>query len=111
MSEFQPFQNWVPKTLQKYKLARQARASLICERFRKLVPEMIGEDCAGVVRPKSFKGGTLYVSVPSSSYAQRVYVHRHDIIMKLNLEVDNDFVHDIRTVVEAVGFANDYDSS
>ena len=101
MGDFQPFQKWIPQALNKYRMDRQARAALICERFRKLIPEMIGDDAKGEIMPKYFKGGTLYVSVPSSSWAQRVYVHRHDLIMKINLEMEKDWLHDVRTLVEA----------
>lgn len=100
MSDFQAFQKLIPKTLQKYQLTRTARAAMICERFRRLMPTVIGEDADGVIAPKYFKGGTLYISVPSSSWAQRVYVNRHDLIMKLNLDMEKEYVHDIRTLVE-----------
>ena len=100
MRDFVHFSQFLPNALKRYSMTRQARASLICQRFRALAPSVIGEDAQETVHPKFFKGRTLFVSVPSSVWAQRVYVHRHDLIIKLNLDLDKDWVHEIRTVVE-----------
>lgn len=100
MSDFIDFKKFLPKALEKYKVTREARAALICNRFRDMAPGIIGGDASENIRPKFFKGHTLYIAVPSSVWAQRVYVHRHDLIMKLNLEAGDETVHDIRTVVE-----------
>ena len=99
MSDFLDFKKFLPKALEKYKVTREARAALICNRFREIAPGIIGGD-SKEIHPKFFKGHTLYIAVPNSIWAQRVYVHRHDLIMKLNLEAGNEEVHDIRTVVE-----------
>lgn len=100
MNDFVHFKSLIPKAIAKYKMTREARAAHVCERFRRLAPELIGEDALNHVRPKFFKGNTLYISVPNSGWAQRVYVHRHDLIMKLNLDSDREDVHEIRTHVE-----------
>lgn len=100
MSDFLPFQKFIPKALAKYKMTRSARAALVCERFRGLATDVLGEKCAGLVKPKFFKNNILYISVPSSTLAQSVYVHRHDLIAGLNADLDKDPVHDIRTLVE-----------
>ena len=100
MNDFLPWQNFIPKALAQYKLTREARASLVCARFRQLAPDLIGEEARAAVKPKFFKGGVLYVAVPSSIWAQRVYVHRHELLLKLNLHLDKPYVHDLRTVVE-----------
>lgn len=78
---------------------RQARAALICERFRKLAPEVMGKESTEHIKTKFFKRGVLYISVPNSLWAQHVYVRRHDLIMKLNLNLENDWVEDIRAHV------------
>ena len=101
MSDFVPLKNLIPKAIANYRLTRQARAALICQHFRELAPRVIGEDAKEEIRPKYFKGGTLYIAVPNSTWAQRVYVHRHDIIMKLNLCLEKESVREIRTVVES----------
>lgn len=101
MGDFIHFERLIPQALRHYKVTRAARGALICERFRKLSKSMIGEDVPASLKPKYFKSNTLYISVPNSAWAQRVYVHRHDLIMKLNLNMDKDYVHEIRTVVES----------
>lgn len=100
MNSFVHFKELIPKALAHYKMTRQARAALICARFRDFCDEMISPDADAMIRPKYFKGHTLTIAVPSSLWAQRVYVHRHELLMKLNLDLEKDWVHDIRTVVE-----------
>ena len=100
MGDFTHFSDLIPRAIAKYKMTRQARAARICARFRDLAPGMIGAETLDYVRPKFFKGGPLYLAVPDSVWAQRVYVHRHDLIMKLNLDLEKEWVDDIRTVVE-----------
>ncbi len=101
MDDFFSFAELVPKALAKYKIEREARAALVCQRFRTLMPSILGDDAGSSVKPKFVKGGTLYVSVPSSMWAQRVYVHRHELLVQLNLNMaEKSGVDDLRTVVE-----------
>lgn len=100
MNDFIQLKNLIPKAIAKYKMTREARAAHVCERFRRLAPDLIGEDVLNHVRPKFFKGHTLYLSVPNSGWAQRVYIHRHDLIMRLNLDAENEDVHEVRAYVE-----------
>ena len=80
-------------------MGRETRAALICERFRKLAPSVIGEEALSHIKPKCFKNGTLYISVPNSLWAQQVFVHRHDLMMKLNLNLEKSWVKEIRAHV------------
>ncbi len=100
MNEFIHFSSFIPNALKKYKMTREARAGLICARFKTLLPSVVGKDLPETVHPKFFKAGVLYVAVPNSMWAQRVYVHRHDLLMKLNLHLEKEWVTDLRTVVE-----------
>lgn len=102
MSDFKHFSNWLPNAIAKYNMGRETRAALICERFRNLAPTVIGKEAMDHIKPKCFKGGTLYISVPNSMWAQQVYVHRHDLIMKLNLNLEKNWVEDIRAHVGQV---------
>lgn len=100
MGEFTSFQKLLPKALKKYKMDREARASLVCNKFRELATSLIGEDGKASVYPKFFKGGSLYISVPSSAWAQKVIVARLALIENINQELGIDSVREIRTVVE-----------
>jgi hypothetical protein len=101
MHDFFSFTDLLPRALAKYKLDRQARATLICKRFTDLMPDVLGEDASGVVKAKYVKGGVLYVSVPSSIWAQKVYVHRRELLAKLRLEGEAQRgVDDLRAVLE-----------
>lgn len=101
MNDFFSFTDLLPRAISKYKLDRQARATLVCKRFSDLMTSILGDDSTGIVKAKFVKGGVLYVSVPSSIWAQRVYVHRHELLMKLNLNLgEMSGVEDLRTVLE-----------
>lgn len=106
MNDFFSFSELVPKALAKYKIEREARAALVCQRFRTLMPSILGTDAPSAVKPKFVKGKVLYIAVPSSVWAQRVYVHRHELLMQLNLNMaEHSGVDDLRTVVEGDVFA------
>jgi len=100
MNGFIDFKKLMPKAIERYQMTRETRAAHVCSRFREIAPEIIGNDVRGELRTKYFKNGTLYVSVPNSIWAQRVYVHRHDLIMKINLGMKKEYLNDIRAVVE-----------
>lgn len=100
MNDFIHFKDLIPQALKKYKLTREARAGMICEHARSLIPRIVGEQAKKHVRPKFFRGGVLYVAVPSSVWAQRIYVQRHNILGELNAHLDKAWVKDLRTVVE-----------
>lgn len=102
MRDFVNFREYLPKALAKYNVSRQSQAALICERFRQLAPKVVGKDAANHVAPKYFKHGVLTISVPSSVWAQHVFVHRHELLLQLNMNLDGAHVKDIRTYVEAV---------
>ena len=101
MSDFFHLEKLIPKALARYKLDRQAQAAKVCERFRRLASNYISPDALDFIKPKSFKRHTLYVSVPSSVWAQKVIVHRHELIEALNESLTKaQAVHEIRTLVE-----------
>ncbi len=101
MSDFFSFVDLLPKALAKYKLSRQARATLVCKRFSDLMPSILGEDAKMLVHAKYLRGKVLYIGVPSSIWAQRVYVNRYELLMKLRLSLgETDDVEDLRTVLE-----------
>lgn len=102
MGDFIHFSEFIPKALARYKLNREARAALVCARFRDLLSGIVGEDAAKEgVKPKYFKNGILVVTVPSSIWAQQVYVHRHELLHRLNLYLEKEWVKDLRTIVES----------
>jgi hypothetical protein len=100
MNDFWDFTKLLPRAIERYNMTRETRAALVCKRFRDLAPEIMGKKISDHVEPKYFKSGTLVVAVRHSAWAQYVYVHRHDIIMKMNLSLEHEWVKDLRTVVE-----------
>lgn len=100
MGDFIHFKDLIPKAIAHYKMDREARAAMICARFRTAMPNIVGADAVGNVNPKFFKNGTLVLTVPNSVWAQRVYVNRHELLVQLNLHLDKPWVEDIRAYVE-----------
>jgi hypothetical protein len=101
MTDFIDFHKLLPKAIQRFNMNRETRAAKACERFRKLIPELIGDDAHKHIAPKFVKGHILYIRVPSSVWAQRVFIHRHKLLEQINAEFDKPWVHDLRTVVES----------
>ena len=100
MNDFFDFKNLFPAVLRKYKMSREARAGQVCTRFKVLAEDVMGEGSSEVVSAKFFKNNTLYISVPSSVWAQRVFNFRHQIITRLNEELGSEEVYEIRTVLD-----------
>lgn len=96
MNDFIDFKKLIPQALLKYKLNREARAAQICSGYGRLAKDFGLDDA----KAKYFKGHTLYVSVPSSIEAQRLFNHRHDILTRLNEELGKEEIFEIRTVLE-----------
>ncbi len=98
MSDFVDFKSLIPRALEKFRLGREARASLVCERFRLIAPVIVGQGCEELIHPKFVKNGVLYISVPSSIWAQKVFVKRHMLMEELNRE--KEIVKDLKVQVE-----------
>ena len=98
MNDFVDFKSLIPRALEKFRLGREARASLVCERFRLIAPEIVGQGCEELIHPKFVKHGILYISVPSSIWAQKVFVKRHLLMEELNR--DKEIVKDLKVLVE-----------
>ncbi len=99
---FIDFKKLLPGAIARYNVERETQAAHICERFREVAPSILGKEGSTLMRPKYFKRGTLTIAVPSSLWAQRLVIHRHDLIMKLNLSLEHEWVNEIRPVVETV---------
>jgi hypothetical protein len=100
MSDFINLKDLIPKAVRRFGMQREVRSAKACERFRKLLPELVGQEAPSHVRPKFLKGHILYVSVPSSIWAQKVFVKRHDLLEQINAGLEKPYVHDLRTLVE-----------
>lgn len=98
MSDFFHFSDLIPKAVAKYNLQRETCAAQVCQRFRELAPTLIDQEAGILLVPQFFRGGILYVNVPNSLWAQKVLVKRHELLERLNADV-NLGVKDIRTRV------------
>jgi len=97
---FTQLKDIVPKTAAKFGLKRQFDAAYICQMYRKHAPGIFGnEKCLENAYPKSFKNGTLYISVKNGAYGQQVFMYRKKLVDKINEGLKGDVLKEIRTVV------------
>ncbi len=97
---FWDFTKLLPRAIEKYNMERETRASLICKKFRDFAPSIVGEKVFSHMNVKYYKNGILYVGVSHSAYAQYLHIHRHDIITKININLKNEWLKDLKTLVE-----------
>lgn len=96
---FTPFQKILPKALANIGLSREAKAALICERYRKLAPRVVHEQALLHTMPKFFRGATLTVGVTNPAWAGRIATCKKDLLAALNESLGKKTVEDIKTKV------------
>lgn len=99
MADFIHFSELLPKAIQRYKMGRETRAALVCERFRGCAKELLGESAGQKIQPRHYKHHVLTIAVPDSIWAQKLYNLRHDFLELLNKKGDIE-VKDLKMRVE-----------
>lgn len=94
---FIPLSKILPRTIQKFGLTRQARAALVCERYRKIAAQIFTPQIQINAWPKYYKNKTLVIGVNHPAYATEVIQQKEKILQFLNEKCE---VKDIRTKVE-----------
>lgn len=92
--------NIIPKAIRTYGLTRQAKAALICEKYRKVAPSIFSAEILINAWPKYFKGKTLVLGVSHPAYAEEVSQRKHKLKALLNESLGKDYVAAIKTVTE-----------
>jgi len=94
---FQPLGDILKKNLQQAGIAEQVGASIVLEKFMKIVKEMWpNEDVTKQINPLYVKSRTLTVACLSSILAQDIKLKERTIIEKLNQEMGEKLVDRIR---------------
>lgn len=96
---FTPLQKILPKTIAELKFTRQARAALVCERYRKLASQIIHPEALNYTSPKFLKGKILTISVENSAWIQLITTKKELLLKKLNENLGKDKITDIKTMV------------
>lgn len=90
----------IGKAVCKLGLERQARAALICEKYRKLAPQILGGKISVHAWPKYFRRKVLVVGVDHPLFASEMNQQKDAIIKLLNEALGKDTIKNIRTIVE-----------
>ena len=94
------FQDLFQKIANQKGLSRQLDAAQICQRYRRLAPQIIAPDILKYTTPRSFKNNTLYISTQNSAWSQEVHMNKIDLLEALNKDSKSCQIRDIKTVVE-----------
>ncbi|MCF7812735.1 DUF721 domain-containing protein [Candidatus Gracilibacteria bacterium] len=82
---------------QKYNLGRQAQASLVCQRVRRIFNERYSE-LAELWAPSKYDDGVLFIQVENSSASSELFLRTHEM-MELFQQMDfPEPIHEIRIV-------------
>lgn len=83
--------------MQSLGVAREVTAALVCEKYRKLAPEIIHADALTFTKPQHFRGKTLTIGVTNSAWAQQVMNKKPELLDALNKSLGKTYVTAVRT--------------
>lgn len=96
---FVSLQKILPKAIAKLKFTRQARAALVCEKYRKLAPQIIHPEALNHTSPKFLKGKTLTVGVENSAWTGQIAANKEKLLKELNKALGKKEITNIKTTV------------
>ncbi|MBI4994521.1 DUF721 domain-containing protein [Candidatus Peregrinibacteria bacterium] len=96
---FTPIQKILPKAITGLKFTRQARAALVCEKYRKLAPQIVHPEALRHTYPKFFKGTILVVAVENSAWAGQIAANKEKLLNELNKTLGKKEIKNIKTAV------------
>lgn len=91
---FEPAGNFLFTAAKKYKLSDQVKASIICERVRKIFQESYHE-FIDLWEPEKFEHNTLSISVANSTASSELFMRTHELIERF---AKNDLPAKIETI-------------
>ncbi len=95
MNPIEPAGRWLWEVLRQLGIEREFRAHRALSAWEHIV----GETIARVARPLRREGGTLWVAVKSSAWAQELQFQKATLLERLNREAGSDCFQEIRFVV------------
>lgn len=97
---FAHLKNILPKTVNKYNLNRAFKAAKVCKKYEKVAKEVLGDEGLRNARPLYCKNNVLFIEVKNSGWASEVYQHRAELLRRINAELEDEKVEEIRTRVK-----------
>lgn len=94
---FVPIQQILPKAAQRLGVRREVEAALICEKYRKLAPELIHAQALQYTMPKFFKGKTLTIAITDPAWAAHLMARKSELVAALNDALGEKVIEKIAT--------------
>jgi len=85
----------IEEVLNKKKIGKGLRKIEIFRAFKKCAGEKINEFCM----PYDFKRNILYIKVKSSAFLNEIYFLKEELLKRINLNLENNFVKEIKFFV------------
>jgi len=96
---FSTIENILNKNIQKKSgLTKQIQATLICEKFDKIIQEKWGNKMINKVKAMYFKDNILTIASLSSVASQEIKLHEKEILEKINEKFGN-IIKNIRYLI------------
>lgn len=98
---FEPFQQFISKSINRYGLSREFKAAKVCHDFRAIVPEIFENypEISSFVFPAYFKDNTLMVNVKDPAWAQEVIMRKEKIIDFMNKKAGEEVIKKLKTKI------------
>ncbi|MBL4694595.1 DUF721 domain-containing protein [Candidatus Gracilibacteria bacterium] len=95
---FDPFQNFIQRAAGRYGIAVEMEASLVCQKFRSIVPEFFShiEGAEDHIKPAFFKKGVLVIETNGPGFSQEVIMRKDQIIDEMNSKLGSEMVKNLR---------------
>lgn len=98
---FEPFQQFIPKSINRYGLSHEFQAAEICHYFRTIMPEIFKThpDIKDFIAPAHFKNNTLTINAKNPAWAQEVIMRKEKIISEMNRRAGKEIIKKLRTKI------------
>lgn len=78
-------------------MTREARAALICEKYRKLASQFVHPEALNHTSPKFYKNRVLTIGVENSAWASQVMAKQVELTDEINRSLGQKLVEKIQT--------------
>jgi hypothetical protein len=79
----------------RFGVGREFRAIRICQEFRVVLPQIISNAEPSEVFPISFKAKTLTIAVTNSAWAQKITMHKEQLLQQINQRLGEELISKI----------------
>ena len=94
---FEKAENFLLLATKKYKLERQAKSGLICERARKIIQKSY-QDLCDLWTIKKCENGVLFIAAENSTSKTELFLRTQELLEIFSAEKWPEKIHEIRIV-------------